>query len=219
MRRSSVVLGLPLSLAMRAPGLGSVLGKVTKAVTALTVMSPWIGEMSKSLGTTLGTPGAGGLASFFGSVLTFADMNAQVVTTKEQRRLAIVSIPGRESDFLQDLGGHSVKYKISGKFFVNDPQYNKTLAMTQQILQTFIANGATGSIQMLRLLMRTATPVPFMCEHDIAMVVIQNFNHSMVAGEPLWVNYEMDLVEYTRIPYVVKMAMLGVSNAAHQSLG
>lgn len=224
MPRRSVVLGLPLTLGLRAANmfgrLPSAASKIPTAVTALAVATPWISESLKSVGssTNAGVEGTAGadLANLFGSFLSFVDMNAQMVTITEKRRMVVVSIPGREADYLQDLGGHSVKYRLSGKFFDQDPSYDQNLSYTQQILQTFIRNGATGNTQLLRLLMRTASPVPFMCEHEIAMVVITDFKFSMIAGEPRWVNYDMDLIEYTRIPYLAKMAMLGGSNLVEE---
>lgn len=223
MARRSVVLGLPISLALRglsAAGgtLGGLAAKAGGTAAALTVAAPWVAGMLNST-ASVSTPGIpsfpdsiGGMITAGLGMLTFADLNAEVVTVNEKRRMAIVSIPGREADFIQDLGGHSTKYRISGKFFDYDPGYAKNQAITQQIMQTFIGNGATGSTQMLRLIMRTGTTMPFMCEHDIAMVVITDFKFSMLAGKPRWVQYEMELVEKTRIPYIFKMALLGVSN-------
>lgn len=215
MPRRSVVLGMPISLALRGLntiGLGGLASKIAPIATVLTVATPWIAGMAKSVGSSPTAGILGEYANILGGLLTFADMNAQVVTITEKRRMAVVSIPGRESDYIQDLGGHSVRYKISGKFFDDDPSYNQNLAITQQILQTVIGNSATGSTQLLRLIMRTATPIPFMCEHEIAMVVIADFKFSMIAGNPRMVSYEMELIEYTRIPYIAKMAMLGTSN-------
>jgi len=218
MAKKSVVLGIPLTLLLRAGNtLGiNISGRVSKAIAAANVVSPWIGETVKSASGSL-EAGVGqnilsGIGNVFSAFTALVDMNAQVVTVSEKRRLAIVSIPGRESDFLQDLGGHSVMYRISGKFFDNDPSYNQNLPIIQNTLQTLIRNGATGSTQLIRLLMRSAVPVPFMCEHEIAMTVITSFDFSMIGGEPSWVNYDMKLVEYTRIPYVAKMALLGTSN-------
>jgi hypothetical protein len=220
MPRRSVVLGMPISLALRGLntlGIGSAsIAKYAAPIATLSIATPWIAGMAKSVGSssTTGIADDGVTAGFniLGSLLTFADLNAQVVTVTEKRRMAVVSIPGRESDYLQDLGGHSVKYRVSGKFFDDDPSYNRNIGILQTILQTTIGNGATGSTQLLRLIMRTATPIPFMCEHEIAMVVITDFKFSMIAGEPRWVNYDMELIEYTRIPYLAKMAMLGSSN-------
>jgi len=222
MPRRSVALGLPMSLALRGlKTLGIAGGGSLKALTALTVATPWIGGMASTLASATAVPGseiAHGGANTIGTMLTFTDLNADVVTIKEKRRMAVVPIPGRESDFIQDLGGQSVRYSISGKFFDDDPSYGRNLAMSQQLLQTVIGNGATGSTMLLRLLMRTAAPVPFMCEHDIAMVVVDTFEFSMLAGKPRWVEYKMELIEYTRIPYIAKMAMLGITNAASDYL-
>jgi len=225
MPRRSVVIGLPLTLALRGLNMlggraSSIVSKIAPAVSVLSVATPWLSEIAKtaSSSSTAGVvaeenPIIMGLSNILGAAV-FADMNAQMVDISEKRRMAIVDIPGRESDFLQDLGGHSAVIKISGKFFDEDPSYNQNASVIQQFLQSTIRNGATGSTQILRLLMRTATPVPFMCEHDIAMGVITDFKTSMVAGEPRMVNYDMTLVEYTRIPYIVKMGMLGISNQA-----
>jgi hypothetical protein len=209
----SVVLGMPLTLLLRgANAFTSTPVTTSPAITAVTVLAPWVAEIAKSAATNPTADIGSAAVNIAGGFTTLADMNAQVVNVSEKRRMAIVSIPGRESDFIQDLGGHSTRYKISGKFFDRDPRTNNNLSIVQQTLQNLIQNGATGSTQLLRLIMRTAVPVPFMCEHEISMAVITDFDFSMVAGEPYWVNYNMNLVEYARIPYMAKMAMLGVSN-------
>lgn len=228
MPRRSVVLGWPASLILRGAnaltGLGGKLSPVSSlaskiaanapAVSALTVVTPWVNDMIKSRASdaTGAVGGIAGVASGISGILTFADMNAQVVKIQEKRRMAVVSIPGRESDFLQDLGGHSTRYQISGKFFAYDPNWNKNIASVSSLLGSVIQNGATANTQMLRLLMRMASPVPFMCEHDISTVIIESFDTEMAAGEPEYVNYTMSLIEYTRIPYLAKIAMLGASN-------
>ena len=60
--------------------------------------------------------------------------------------------------------------------------------------------------------MRSASPVPFITEHEISFAIISDFSFTQVGGMPSWVNYSMKLYEYSRIPYAAKLAMLGTSN-------
>lgn len=239
MARRPVVLGWPISMALR--GLGGLAGMGSTAliggaisggiavgatIAAVTSTAPWLPAQTASEGSeAIPVPGSGGISSLgslmntIGGVLTFMDMNAQVVSITEKRRMAVISIPGRESDFLQDLGGHTAKYRVTGKFFDTDPKYLTSAAIMQTILKTFIGSGAVGSTQMLRLIMRTASPIPFMTEHEISFAVITDFTFTQIAGEPEWVNYNMTLLEFQRIPYLAKMAVLGVSNALSSYTG
>jgi hypothetical protein len=86
-------------------------------------------------------------------------------------------------------------------------------------MKTVIGSAAVGSTQMLRLLMRTASPVPFISEHEISFAIISDFSFSQIGGEPHWVNYSMNLMEYERIPYLAKMALLGASNLVSRAVG
>lgn len=243
MARRPVVLGWPISLALRGisgmaglgggaslgalAGAGAIVGAVS-ATVALTSVAPWVSSQASSLATqvmgasTGTTAGAGDIISMtdmIGGLLTFLDMNAEMITITEKRRIAVVSVPGRESDFLQDLGGHTVRYAVRGKFFDTDPQYLSHRGIMQTLMKTIIGSAAVGSTQMLRLLMRTASPVPFISEHEITFAIITDFRFSQVGGEPNWVNYEMNLMEYGRIPYLAKMALLGASNAISRKFG
>lgn len=215
-------------------GLQSVVGTagvvgVAGVATAITAAAPWLSTTSSSPAsettptTETGTSGTGGsdilsLTDMIGGIFTFLDMNAEVITITEKRRLAVVSVPGRESDFIQDLGGHSVRYSVRGRFFDTDPQYLSGRGMMQTLLKTVIGSAAVGSTQMLRLLMRTASPVPFISEHEISFSIISDFSFSQVGGEPHWVNYNMTLMEYGRIPYLAKMALLGASNLVSKAV-
>lgn len=238
MARRPVVLGWPISLALRGisgmasvgggaslvalAGAGAIVGAVS-ATAALTTVAPWISSQASSAATQTipatetASAGAGAgdilsMTDMIGGLLTFLDMNAELVTITEKRRIAVVSVPGRESDFLQDLGGHTVRYAVRGRFFDTDPQYLTHRGIMQTLMKTFIGSAAVGSTQMLRLLMRTASPVPFISEHEITFAIITDFRFSQVGGEPNWVNYEMALMEYGRIPYLAKLALLGASN-------
>lgn len=235
MARRPVVLGWPISLALRGlSGLQGTLGTagtlgvtaVAGVATGITAAAPWLSTTAGSPATettpttTEPTSSTGqssdilSLTDLIGGLFTFLDMNAEMVSITEKRRMAIVSVPGRESDFLQDLGGHSVKYSVRGRFFDTDPQYLTHRGIMQTLLKTVIGSAAVGSTQMLRLLMRTSSPVPFITEHEISFAVISDFNFSQVGGEPSWVRYNMGLIEYGRIPYLAKMAILGASNLA-----
>lgn len=228
------ILGWPVSLAIRgmplvksgitAIGGMSTTAKAAAATTAIAagaaVVAPWITGVLSDSPPEAPTGDASQSSSnplmdsidMMSGLLTMIDMNAEVVNISEKRRIAMVSVPGRESDFIQDLGGHSVWYRIRGRFYDTDPKYMSIQGIMQTILKTTIGSSAVGSTQMLRLLMRTAAPVPFMCEHDVAMVVMTDFDFSMIGGEPNWVRYNMELVEIYRIPYLAKMAILGTGN-------
>ncbi|MGD2072368.1 MAG: hypothetical protein PVG65_02640 [Candidatus Thorarchaeota archaeon] len=194
---------------------GPLLGAVSAAgALAVSGHIPWASTVAEQSSSQT-IPLIGQNTTFpdlLGGLITFMDMNAEMATIRERRRMAVISIPGRESDFLQDLGGHTVRYSIRGKFYETDPQYLTHRGIMQTILKTLIGNAAVGSTQMLRLIMRTASPVPFITEHEISFAVINNFDITQTGGEPVWVKYNMELLEYQRIPYLAKMAMLGASN-------
>lgn len=222
MAKRPVILGWPISLALRGlSGLRSTVGGTAGTAvaatvgiaTAITAATPWLTSLMTAPTTDIKKPPD--ILSFtdlLGGLFTFLDMNAEVITITEKRRLAVVSVPGRESDFIQDLGAHTVRYAIKGRFFDTDPQYLTHRGIMQTLLKTVIGNAAVGSTQMLRLLMRTASPVPFISEHEISFAIISDFSFSQIGGEPHWVNYNMNLLEYGRIPYLAKMALLGTSN-------
>lgn len=229
MARRPVVLGWPISLALRglqglstlSPAVAVGLGAGAAASVGLVAtQSPWIRSRTDSDSSSLIPESyrslVGGdlsvVTDFMGGILTFMDMNANVMELSEQRRIAVVSVPGRGSDYLQDLGQHTARYSIRGKFFDTDPQYLTQRGVMQTILKTVIGSSAVGSTQILRLIMNTGSPVPFVSEHEISFAVISKFSFSQQGGEPGWVDYNMNLLEYSRIPYVAKMAMLGASN-------
>jgi len=228
MANRPVVLGWPISLALRGiSGLTSTIGTTATAAVgiagAVTAAAPWLASTisapasettptSDTPTTTSSTNDILSLTDLLGGLFTFLDMNAEIVTVTEKRRMAVVSVPGRESDYLQDLGAHTVRYNVRGRFFDTDPQYLTHRGIMQTLLKTVIGSAAVGSTQMLRLLMRTASPVPFISEHEVSFAVITDFSFTQVGGEPHWVNYNMVLMEYGRIPYIAKMALLGASN-------
>ena len=238
MPKRPVVLGWPISLALR--GVSGLAGRsigtvgtvatvagVAGIATAINSANPWLATTTASLAgettptteatTTAEQTDVMSLTDMIGGLFTFLDMNAEMITITEKRRMAIVSVPGRESDFLQDLGGHTVRYAVRGRFFDTDPQYLTQRGIMQTLMKTVIGNAAVGSTQMLRLLMRTASPVPFISEHEISFAIITDFSFSQIGGEPHWVNYNMSLLEYGRIPYLAKMALLGASNWASRT--
>lgn len=222
MARRPVVLGYPLSMAVRGiksnPLAGAVtLGAGAAAIGTVSYVAPWIkasseGNLVPKDITSTSITDVSTLTDVLGGVLTFLDMNAEVIEIEEKRRMAVISIPGRESDFLQDLGGHTTTYQVKGKFYDTDPQYLSQRGIMQTILKTVIQSSAVGSTQLLRMVMRSRSPVPFISQHEISFAVITHFRFNEVGGAPEWCNYEMRLLEYRRIPYLAKMAILGTGN-------
>ena len=45
-------------------------------------------------------------------LVTFMDLNAQVIKINEKRRIAVIDVPGREGDYIQNLGGKSATYIV-----------------------------------------------------------------------------------------------------------
>lgn len=147
------------------------------------------------------------------SLITFVDMTAKVLDVTEERRLAVIDVPGREGDYIQNLGGKSARYRISGTFFRTDPKEGTPQSPFSTIFKAMFDNVAVGQVNLLTMLARTGVPVPFICEYGMAEVIISKFLWSVVAGNPETVNYTIDMIEYRRLPSLLKMvglAALGV---------
>jgi len=186
-----------------ATGAKAVVGGVA-AVSALSAIVPAVSDMfnkdankdADDLGTRVNPLEA---------LITFFDLNANVVDIDEERRLATIDVPGREGDFIQNLGSKSVKYRITGRFFAVDPKDTPSTPFSPIFKVTFDNNVAVGNTQLLRLLERSGVPAPFMCEYDIAEVIVKRVQLKQDGGKPGWINYTIDLIEYRRLPQILKM--------------
>jgi len=147
------------------------------------------------------------------SLITFMDMNAQLVEIDESRRIARVDVPGRVGDYLQDMGSKSVTYRIEGKFYAMDPSSGRLQSPFSPIFQAGLKNVAVGNTQVLRTLMRTGVPVPFMSQYEVSEVIIKNFKIIDRGGNPEVVKYILDLIEYRRLPTFIKLAGLAIRGA------
>jgi len=146
-------------------------------------------------------------------LVTFMDLNAQVIKIGEKRRIAVIDVPGREGDYIQNLGGKSATYTVSGKFYRSDPKDGTSQSPFSGVFRTMFDNVAVGQAQLMTLLVRTGVPVPFMCEYGMAEVIIRNFDTEVPQGQPEYINYTIDMIEYRRLPTLLKMiglAALGV---------
>lgn len=218
------VIGLPIQLMTRllagginiggaiggavGGALGSKVGRAVGAVTsaaaiAVAVVPGIIDTMNKDANKDADDLGT--RVNPLEALITFFDLNANVLDIDEARRLAIVDVPGREGDFIQNLGSKSVKYRLTGRFFAVDPKDTNSTPFSPIFKTTFDNNTAVGNTQLLRLLERTGVPAPFMCEYDIAEVIISRVQLKQDGGKPGWINYTIDLIEYRRLPQIVKM--------------
>jgi len=217
------VIGFPIQLMTRmlaggmniggaiGGALGNVVGAVSSAVvgvaavtTVLSSVVPSVSNMVNKVSNQAANE-LGITVNPLEALITFFDLNANVLEIDEQRRLAIVDVPGREGDFIQNLGSKSVTYRLSGRFFAVDPKATSSTPFSSIFRATFDNNVAVGNTQLLRLLERTGVPVPFICEYDIAEVIITRVKLSLVGGNPEWVNYTIDMIEYRRLPQLLKM--------------
>lgn len=221
------VIGFPIQLMTRmlAGGLniGSAIGgaagtavrvgtsAITGAVAAATVLTSVIPSITNTLNkeSNQSADELGTSVNPLEALITFFDLNANVVDLDEARRIAVVDVPGREGDFIQNLGSKSTKYRISGMFFETDPKETKSSPFSPIFKATF-GNVAVGNSQLLRLLERTGVPAPFMYEYDIAEVIIARVQLKEEGGRPVRVKYIIDLIEYRRLPQLVKMLGLAV---------
>ncbi len=224
------VIGFPIQLMTRmlaggvnlGGAIGGKLGTVVKgttiAVGAIATAATFATAVIPSLSNTMNKDAnqsaddLGTRVNPLEAIITFFDMNANVLDIDEKRRLAIVDVPGREGDFIQNLGSKSVTYRLTGKFFVDDPKATRSSPFSS-IFKASFGNVAVGNVQLLKALERSGVPVPFLCEYEISEVIIQRAQFKLVGGRTEEINYIIDLIEYRRLPQLLKllgMAGLGM---------
>lgn len=229
MTDNTAMIGFPIQAMVRAVTIGSNMpgvstisrlagGAITAGAGAVAAMSVATAVLP-SLGTMLGKD-ANQTAAEIGStsinpieaLLTFMDLQANILRISERARIARIDVPGREGDFIQNLGGKSVDYRVEGKFFAIDIA-GRSQSPFSEIFRASLGNTAVGNTQLLRLLERSRIPVPFMTEYDIAEVIIEKIELESVWGRPTWVNYKIDLIEYRRLPTLIKVLGLAALGA------
>lgn len=219
----SAILGFPIQLMTRAVTAGGTAGKLVATGTAIAhVTNSWVRAFGENTTQSLqddankdpndlGTR----LSEFASNLVTFMDMNAEVVRMNEEKRLARIDVPGRQGDYIQDLGGKSVEYHLEGNFYGVDPNEGQQQSPFSPIFKATFDNVAVGQIKLLQMLQRSGVPTPFICEYGIAEVIIRRLEVEQIGGKPAYIRYSLDLLEYRRLPLIAKMgamAALGVTN-------
>ena len=220
MTDNTAMIGFPIQAMVRALTVGSSLGgskigrlasgAIVAGAGAITAMQVGTAILP-SLGTMLGKD-ANQTAATLGStsinpleaLLTFMDLQANILRLTERVRIARLDVPGRKGDYLQELGSKSVDYRVEGKFFAVDVA-GRSQSPFSEIFKATLGNVAVGNTQLLRLLERSRIPVPFMTEYDMAEVIIEKIELESIGGNPTWINYKIDLIEYRRLPTLIKI--------------
>lgn len=225
MTTNSAVIGFPIQAMFRtftsAKSLvssGSTVGKIiggaitggALAVSAMQVanairpsLSAYLEKESNQTAFAMGSTSVNPLEA----LITFMDLQASRLKISEKVRLARIDVIGREGDYLQTTGSKSVDYHIEGRFFAVDIA-GRPQSPFSEIFKASLGNVAVGNTQLLRMLERTKIPVPFMSEYDIAEVLIVNTEFNAYGGRPYFIEYAIDLVEYRRLPSLIKMLSL-----------
>ena len=210
------VLGLPIQLIARMAGVasgaaGATAGKIVKYGTTAGIM---LGSVAPYLGKVVTEEGSQSLLGDIAtSLVSFMDLNASELEIIEKKRLAIHDIPGRTSDWIQDMGRKSTVYRLKGKFFAMD-----ALVMGVQstglsaAFQALYGDAAVGNSYLLRIIEQFGVPIPFITGLDIAEVLIAEVKLKKWGGKPNYVDYDMTLVEYRKLPTFGKLGALAASS-------
>jgi hypothetical protein len=211
------ILGLPIQLISRMAGvatgaLGGTAGKIFKYTAyggmLLGAVAPYIG---KDLEATGGEQSQ--LGDLLTSLVSFMDLNASELEIIERKRLAIHDIPGRTSDWIQDMGRKSTVYRLKGKFFAMDTLVPglQTSALSV-VFKALYGDTAVGNSYLLRQIEQFGVPVPFINKMEIAEVIISGVNIKLFGGKPNYVTYDMTLIEYRKLPTIGKLGGLAAAS-------
>lgn len=213
------VLGLPIQLISRLAGVaggsfGSTIGKVVKYGTTAGIM---LGAVAPYIGKDLAPDGLGAPSSLVGDMLTslvsFMDLNASELEIIEKKRLSVIDIPGRTSDWIQDMGRKSTVYKLKGKFFAMDSMVPGLQSSALSVVfQALYGDAAVGNSYLLRQIQQFGVPIPFISKLDIAEVIIADVNIKAQGGRPNRVEYSMTLIEYRKLPTMGKLGALAAAS-------
>lgn len=221
------VIGMPIQLMARIVSGGMNLGGLVGGRAGTLIAAGTVAATAIGIGAKVATGIAPHISAMFSKdanrdatdlgaitkeiikeLVTFMDLNAQVIKIKEKRRIAVIDVPGREGDYIQNLGGKSATYTVSGKFYRSDPKAGTSQSPFSGVFKTMFGNIAVGQAQLMTLLVRTGVPVPFMCEYGMAEVIIKEFDIEVPEGQPEYINYTIDMIEYRRLPTLLKMVGL-----------
>lgn len=221
------VIGMPIQLMARIVSGGMNLGGLVGGRVGTLISAGVVASTAVGVGAKVATGIAPHISAMFSKdanrdasdlgaitkeiikeLVTFMDLNAQVIKINEKRRIAVIDVPGREGDYIQNLGGKSAIYIVSGKFYRSDPKSGTSQSPFSGVFKTMFGNVAVGQAQLMTLLVRTGVPVPFMCEYGMAEVIIREFDIEVPEGQPEYINYTIDMIEYRRLPTLLKMVGL-----------
>lgn len=213
------VLGLPIQLISRMAGVaggvaGATVGKIVKYGTTAGMM---LGAVAPYIGKDIVPDNIGDPSSLLGDLVTslvsFMDLNASELEIIEKKRLSIMDIPGRTSDWIQDMGRKSTIYKLKGKFFAMDSLVPGLQSSALSVVfQALYGDAAVGNAYLLRQIQHLGVPIPFISKLDIAEVIIADMNIKAQGGRPNRIEYSMTLVEYRKLPTMGKLGALAAAS-------
>jgi hypothetical protein len=210
------VLGLPIQFISRMAGitsgaLGSTAGKIVNyGLTAglmLGAVAPYIGK------DLVAGEGQSQIGDVLTSLVSFMDLNASDIEIINKKRMSVLDIPGKQSDWIQDMGRKSTVYKLKGKFFAMDSMVPglQTSALSG-VFQALYGDAAVGNSMMLTQIAQLGVPIPFMNKLDVAEVIILDYTPKQFGGKPNYVAYDMTLVEYRKLPIGGKLGALAAAS-------
>ncbi len=214
------VLGLPLQLISRLSGVasglaGSTVGSVLKYGTTASLM---LGSIAPYISDAVKNPEGGGsdnttIGNALTSLVSFIDLKASGIKLLERKRMSVADIPGRQGDWIQDMGRKSTVYKIKGRFLDLDglqPGIQNSPLST--IFQSLYGNAAIGNQYLLRTIQDLGVPIPFICRLDICEVIIVAADYDDKGGQPNYIPYDLTLLEYRRLPQAMKMGAAALAS-------
>lgn len=147
-------------------------------------------------GTIIGNMGA-----FSNNYFVFMDMQASVISSGFGRKIVKHSIPGREGQVLQDMGGDSTTIRISGKWIYENEPDDVLQALFRKIPFVSQSMGTTIGWNWLRLetmktLARLAVPMMLASDLYVGPVIIEQVNFKEIGGEPNVFPYDITLCEW-----------------------
>jgi hypothetical protein len=138
------------------------------------------------------------LAKAAESVYVFMDLQANVQGISVERNIAEHTIPGREGEVWQDMGGKAAPITISGKWiYENQPDDEiQRLIEAANMIKGFNVGWNWLRVQMMYSLARFNAPMILASNLFVGPVILKKFDASEVGGQPNVYNYSLQLKEF-----------------------
>jgi hypothetical protein len=141
------------------------------------------------------------LGDFTNNFFVFMDMQASVISSGFSRKLVKHSIPGREGQVLQDMGGESTNIRISGKWiYENEPNdvintIFRKIPFISQLMGVSIGWNWLR-VETIKSLARLAMPMMLASDLFVGPVIIEQVGFKEIGGEPNVFIYDITLCEW-----------------------